>query len=65
MSDPYWSEAVTAFVVPKPDAAPDPAEVIAFCRARLAGFKVPKAVHLVEKLPVDAPGKILKRELRE
>ena len=34
------------------------------CRAQLAVFKVPKAVHVVAELPVDAQGKILKRELR-
>jgi acyl-CoA synthetase (AMP-forming)/AMP-acid ligase II len=62
--DEYWSEAVTAFVVPRPGAAPDPAEVIAFCRERLAGFKTPKAVHVLAELPVDAQGKVLKRELR-
>jgi acyl-CoA synthetase (AMP-forming)/AMP-acid ligase II len=43
---------------------PDPDAVIAFCRERLAGFKVPKDVHVVAELPVDAQGKILKRELR-
>lgn len=62
--DPYWSEAVTAFVVAKPGESPDPAEVVAFCRERLATFKAPKAVHVVEALPVDAQGKVLKRELR-
>lgn len=63
--DLYWSEAVTAFVVPKPGAAPDPAEVVAFCRAQLAAFKTPKAVHVVDALPVDPQGKVLKRELRK
>lgn len=62
--DPYWSEAVTAFVVARPGATPEPGEVIAFCRERLANFKVPKVVHVVAELPVDAQGKILKRELR-
>ncbi|MBW0111915.1 acyl--CoA ligase [Pseudonocardia sp. KRD-182] len=62
--DPYWSEAVTAFVVAKPGESPDPAEVVAFCRERLATFKAPKAVHVVDALPVDAQGKVLKRELR-
>jgi acyl-CoA synthetase (AMP-forming)/AMP-acid ligase II len=38
--------------------------VIAFCRERLAGFKTPKAVHVLAELPVDAQGKVLKRELR-
>ncbi|MBW0105616.1 acyl--CoA ligase [Pseudonocardia sp. KRD-291] len=64
MPDDYWSEAVTAFLVPRPGQVPDPAEVVAFCRAQLAVFKVPKAVHVVDTLPVDPQGKILKRELR-
>ncbi|MDT7708328.1 MAG: hypothetical protein QOG20_3935 [Pseudonocardiales bacterium] len=63
--DPYWSEAVTAFVVPRQGREPDPAAVIAFCREQLAVFKVPKAVHVVGELPVDAQGKVLKRELRK
>lgn len=64
LPDEYWSEAVTAFVIPRPDAEPDPVQVIAFCRERLAGFQTPKAVHVVAEFPVDAQGKILKRELR-
>jgi fatty-acyl-CoA synthase len=39
-------------------------ELIAHCRTRLAGFKVPKYVILTESLPKNASGKILKRELR-
>ncbi|MDQ4118785.1 MAG: acyl--CoA ligase [Actinomycetota bacterium] len=65
MPDPYWSEAVTAFVVVRPGHAPTPDELIAHCRARLAVYKVPKAVHVVDELPVDPQGKILKRRLRE
>lgn len=60
LPDDYWSEALTAFVV----GQADPDAVIAHCKQRLAGFKVPKAVHMVESLPTDAQGKILKRELR-
>lgn len=63
--DPYWSEAVTAFVIPRPGAAPDPATLVAHCRAQLAAYKVPKAVHLVETLPLDPQGKVLKRQLRD
>lgn len=62
--DEYWSEAVNAFVVPKPDTQPDPDAIIAHCKKVLSGFKVPKAVHIVEDLPKDSQGKILKRELR-
>jgi len=64
MPDPYWSEAVTAFVIPVPNTTPDPDEIIAFCRAHLAAYKVPKSVYLLDELPLDAQGKILKRELR-
>ncbi|HTK66443.1 MAG TPA: class I adenylate-forming enzyme family protein [Pseudonocardia sp.] len=62
--DPYWSEAVTAFVVPKDGHDLDPDELVAFCKEHLATYKVPKAVRLVDELPVDPQGKILKRELR-
>ncbi len=64
MPDDYWSEAVTAFVVPRPGTEVDEAAVIAHCKAHLAGFKVPKAVRTVDRLPKDVQGKILKRELR-
>ncbi len=62
--DDYWSEAVTAFAVTASDAEVDPEAVIAHCKEHLAGYKVPKAVHLVDELPTDTQGKILKRELR-
>ncbi|MBP2370497.1 AMP-binding protein [Pseudonocardia parietis] len=59
-----WGEAVAAVVVPAPGAAPDPDEVIAFCRARLAGFETPKAVVVAEALPETVGGKVLKYRLR-
>lgn len=64
LPDERWSEAVTAFVVPKPGATVDAEALIAHCREQLAPFKLPKAVHIVEALPRDTQGKILKRELR-
>ena len=63
--DPYWSEAVTACVVVKPGQTIDAEKVIAFCKEHLASFKVPKAVHVIDALPKDTQGKILKRELRK
>jgi fatty-acyl-CoA synthase len=62
LPDEKWIEAVTAYVVPKGPLSAE--EVIAHTKTRLAGFKVPKAVHLVETLPKNSAGKILKRELR-
>src|SRR5206468_3939622 len=51
-----WSEAITAFVVPKPGETIDPAGLIAALKARLDGFKVPKAVIVVEELPKTSTG---------
>ena len=54
-----------AAVVPKPAASLTPEEVIAHCRAQLAGFKTPKHVVVVDSLPKNPSGKLLKRDLRE
>ncbi len=59
-----WGEAVTAVVVPAPGAAVDADEVIAFARERLAGFETPKAVVVIDALPVTVGGKVLKYRLR-
>ena len=59
-----WGEAVTAVVVPRPGAIPVEADVIAFCKERLAGFETPKAVVVAEALPETVGGKILKYKLR-
>ena len=64
LPDEKWGEAVTAFVVAKPGAEVDPDALVAHCRGQMAAYKLPKAVHLVEALPRDTQGKILKRELR-
>ena len=65
VSHPYWIEAVTAAVVPRPGSALRSEDVIAFARERLAGFKVPKFVVVVDALPKNPSGKVLKRDLRE
>ncbi|HEX8802832.1 MAG TPA: AMP-binding protein, partial [Acidimicrobiales bacterium] len=62
--DERWGEAVKAIVVPAGDR-PDPAEIVAFARERLAGYKLPKSVDFAEVLPRNPSGKLLKRELRE
>ena len=59
-----WSEAITAFVVPKPGHTIDPAGLIAALKQRLDGFKVPKAVILVGELPKTSTGKIQKNVVR-
>ncbi len=65
ISHPYWVEAVTAVVVPKPGATITADDVDAHSRARLAGYKRPKYVVLSDALPKNPSGKILKRELRQ
>src|SRR4051812_39119141 len=57
--DPGWGEAVTAFVVGDVDAR----EVRDFARTRLARFKVPKTIEVVDALPRNASGKLLRRSL--
>lgn len=63
--DPRWGEAVKAVVVPRPGATIDAGEVIAFARERLAGYKTPKSVDIIDALPRNAAGKLLRRALRE
>ncbi len=63
--DPKWIEAVTAVVVLKPGASVTETELIAHARTDLAGFKLPKRVVVVEELPRNQSGKLLKRELRD
>lgn len=62
--DDRWGETVKAVVVPRPGAAPESAAIIGYCRERLAHFKCPTSVDLVEVLPRTATGKVRKPELR-
>ncbi|TAJ69815.1 MAG: long-chain-fatty-acid--CoA ligase [Phenylobacterium sp.] len=60
-----WIEAVTAVVVARSGEALEADELEAHCRDNLAGYKRPKRIVVVEALPKNASGKILKRELRD
>jgi acyl-CoA synthetase (AMP-forming)/AMP-acid ligase II len=62
--DERWGEAVTAIVVVGPGEPPSRAELIAFCREHLAGYKCPKSVDFASALPRNPSGKLLKGELR-
>ncbi len=62
--DPKWGEAVKAVIVRKPGSSLNEADVIAYARQKIAGFKCPKSVDFVEALPRNPSGKILRRELR-
>ncbi len=60
-----WGESVLAFIATK-DGQEIPAdEIIGFCRERLAGYKVPRAVECIAEIPRNASGKVLKKDLRE
>ena len=63
--DEYRGETVRAFVSLKPGAHVEPGELIGFCRERLAAYKCPRSVDVLDELPKTVSGKILRRELRE
>jgi fatty-acyl-CoA synthase len=63
--DPFWGEIPVAFVTARGPAAPDADELRAFAHERLAHFKVPKRIVVVDELPKTGTGKIQKFVLRE
>jgi long-chain acyl-CoA synthetase len=63
--DERWGERVHAIIVPVPGAALDEAAIVAHCRPRIAGFKLPRSVEFRdEPLPKTGAGKVLKTKLR-
>jgi len=65
LPDEEWGEQPRAIVVLKRGKKASPEEIIEYTRSRLAGFKRPRSVVFVDKLPRNPMGKVLKRELRE
>jgi fatty-acyl-CoA synthase len=63
--DPTWGEVGVAFVVPRGDPPPAPAELAAFLATRLAKYKIPKEFVFVDILPRTPYGKVVKAELEE
>jgi len=64
VAHPELGEEVAAFVTLRPGTSAEAPELIAFCRERLAGYKYPRRVTVVEEMPRSATGKILKAKLR-
>ena len=62
--DPYWGETPRAFVTLRPDATASPEDIIAFCRERIAHYKVPRSIEF-SLLPKTSTGKIQKFVLRD
>jgi fatty-acyl-CoA synthase len=65
VDDARWGEVGLLVVAPHEGGEIDPADVVAFLRARLAGYKVPKHVRVLGELPKSAAGKTLRRALRD
>lgn len=66
LPDPKWGERVHAVIVLKPDASVTDDDLIEWCRTRLAGYKRPRTVSIIdaERMPKTATGKILHRLLK-
>jgi fatty-acyl-CoA synthase len=62
--DPEWGERVKAFVVLRQGAVTSPDELRGFLKGRLSGPKIPREIEILEELPKNPTGKVLKRELR-
>ncbi|WP_436772629.1 class I adenylate-forming enzyme family protein [Yinghuangia sp. YIM S09857] len=62
--DARWGERVCAVVVAG-DVPPAEDELVALCRAHLAGFKIPRVIHFVDELPTTGTGKVSKPALRQ
>ena len=63
--DDRMGEVGMAFVVLRPGARVTPDDLIAWCRSEMANYKVPRHVEIVDELPLNATGKVLKYELRD
>lgn len=63
LHDPVRGEVPIAFVEPAEGQTIDERALLAHCRERLAGYKVPREVRVLEKLPRNPTGKIMRREL--
>ena len=62
--DEYRGETVKAFVSLRPGRTASAAELIAFCKARMAAYKYPRQVEFLDEIPKTVTGKLLRRELR-
>jgi acyl-CoA synthetase (AMP-forming)/AMP-acid ligase II len=63
--DDHWGESIKAVVALSPGATTHPDDIIAFTRERLARYKCPRTVDIIDALPRNPNGKVLKRDLRK
>ena len=62
--DPRWGEAVKAIVIPRAGHIASAEDLIAHCRAKLSGYKVPKSIDFTQSFPLVPSGKVSKKDLR-
>jgi long-chain acyl-CoA synthetase len=65
VNDPLWGEAITAAVVLREGTKVTVEELMKFCKEHLAGYKRPKKIYLLEDLPKNLYGKVLRKELKK
>jgi long-chain acyl-CoA synthetase len=63
--DEYRGETVKAFVSLRPGSSVTPEEIIEFCKSKIAAYKYPRQVEIVDEVPKTVTGKFLRRALRD
>ena len=63
--DEKWGESVKAIIVAKAGTNPNPEDIIAFTKERIASYKCPKSIDFIDVLPRNPSGKVLRKDLRE
>ncbi|HET8707096.1 MAG TPA: FadD3 family acyl-CoA ligase [Pseudomonadales bacterium] len=63
--DVRMGEVAMAFIVPKPGVSLNESDMINWCREKMANYKVPRKIKIVDALPLNASGKVVKPELRK
>lgn len=65
LPDPKWGEAVIAAIVSKDGNEVEQEEIKEFCKGKIAGYKIPKKIKMVEEIPKNETGKVIRRKLRD
>ncbi len=65
VADATWGEVGHAYIVSTPGSRADPDALSRYCKTRLAGYKIPKRFHIIDALPRNASGKLVKTALKE
>jgi fatty-acyl-CoA synthase len=63
--DPQWGERVVAVIVTQPGVSLTLGQLLQFCEGRLARYKQPKQLYVLDQLPLNGSGKVVKHQLRQ